>query len=203
MKRQNRWFLLLLFGLAALGAFFYFRPQPVPPPRVLHPTPRQAALAQQHIEGLSEQLTRPARSGPRTLRVSENDLNIYLASNRSLHAQLLSHGVQAVQVTLEEPANVTLRAAITLNGRPQNVQLDGALAPDSQLGLRFTATHAQVGQFPLPSAALTAQANALAARFGRQMAGRLPLAIQSVQVQNKSLLVTGVPITRRAAASPQ
>jgi len=203
MKRRSGWLLLLLVGLAAGGAFLLFRPRPVPAPRVLHPTVRQAALARRHIEGLSQQLTQTSSRGPRTFKVSESDLNVYLASSQSTRRLLSSHGVHAVQVTLEEPANLILRASVDLNGHPQNVQLDGALAPDPQLGLRFTATHAQIGQFPLPAAALATQANALAARFSRQMAGRLPFTIQSVRVHNKSLLVTGIPLNRRVAASPQ
>ncbi len=202
---------LPVLGLAAAGLFLALRSRPVPPPRILHPTTQQAALAQKHMESLQEQFIAPATPSlhaqtPRTLRISEDDLNVYLASSRSARKLLLSRGVQAVQITLQEPSNLSLRASVAVQGRPRNVQLDGTLAADPKLGLRFSATHVQVGRFPLPPAVVTAQANALAKRFERQMAGRLPLAIQSVQVQGKQLVLTGIPVIRppkRVAAIPR
>lgn len=214
--------LLPVLGLAAAGLFIALRPQPVPPPRVLHPTPRQTALAAQHLEVLKEQVKALAAPTPpiqgqtpdkplprrRTLRISEDDLNIYLAGSRSARKLLAARGVQAVQVTLHEPSNLTLNAAVLVHGNPENVQIDGALASDPRLGLRFTATHAQMGRFPLPAAIVTKQANTLARRFAGQISARLPFSIVSVHVQGRQLVLTAVPaaaipITRRAAALPQ
>jgi len=229
LKSKPALLALLLVLPAASALLFLRRPPPVPPPVVLHPTARQAAQAQRHIEGLQRELQQDAappeeapqgrskKGGskkawlapprPRTLRLSEEDLNVYLASNRTARKMLAARGVRAVQLVLSEPANLSIHAAVTVNGRAQNVQFDGALAPDSKLGLRYTATHAQVGRFSLPPAAVTAQANALAARLARQMHGRLPLAVQSIQVQGKTLVIMGIPVSRakgtpRAPASP-
>ena len=114
---------------------------------------------------------------------------------------LAARGVKAVQIILSEPANLTIRAAVLVKGRPQNLQIEGGLAPDPRLGLRFTATHAQVGRFPLPPAVVTTQANALAARLAGRMRGRLPLTVQSVRVQGKMLVLTGV-LVRRGRITP-
>ena len=140
MKRKV-W--LLLLPLGAAGLLYALRPPPVPPPLVLHPTAQQSALAERHLTGLRDQILDPAGRGPRTIRVSQDDLNVYLAGNRTARKLLRSRGVRAVQITLQEPVGLSLRAAVTLQGHPRNVQLDGVLAPDPALGLRFTATHAK------------------------------------------------------------
>lgn len=199
-------FLLLPLGVA--GLLYALRPPPVPPPLALHPTARRAALAERHVEGVKNEVLAPTGHGPRTIRVSEDDLNVYLASSRPVRTLLKSRGVQAVQITLQQPAGLTLRAAVRLQGQVRNVQIDGLLAADPDLGLRFTATHAQVGRVPLPAALLTRQANALAARFSHLLASRMPLSIQSVQVQGHTLVVRGTPVTHsplmpRVAATPR
>ena len=209
MRRKPVLLTLLVLALAAAALLLLRRHPPVPLPVVLRPTVRQAAQAQRHLEALQQQLQpeppqRRALPGrqtaspprPRTLRLSEEDLNVTLAANPAARKMLAARGVKAVQIILSEPANLTIRAAVLVKGRPQNIQLDGGLAPDPKLGLRFTATHAQVGRFPLPPAAVTAQANALAARLAAQMHGPLPLTIQSVQVQGKTLVLTGLLVKR-------
>lgn len=219
MKRRASLLALLAVALAVMALLLLRRPPPVPPPIVLHPTPRQTARATRHMEALQQELQPeeppqkgtgggrqkappPAPPKPRTLRLSEEDLNVYPAGNQGARKLLAARGVKAVQIILSEPANLTIRAAVSVKGRPQNVQLDGGLAPDPKLGLRYTATHAQVGRFPLPPAAVTAQANALAARFARQMRGRLPLVVQSVQVQGKMLVLTGLLVKRTRVGPP-
>ena len=200
MKVKAR-FLLLPLGVA--GLLYALRPPPVQPPLTLHPTAHRAALAARHVESIKDQVMAPTGHGPRTIRVSEDDLNVYLASSRTVRDLLKSRGVQAVQITLQQPAGMSLRAAVTLQGQVRNVQIDGLLAADPGLGLRFTATHAQVGRIPLPAALLTRQANALAAHFSQIMAGRMPITIQSVEVQGHTLVVKGTPVTRRVAATPR
>ena len=236
--RRRAIFALAILGAAALAFFFLRRHPPAPPPVVLHPTPQRLAQAQSDLEAFQKQMTQPEESLPapaipakthrliaprrsaaarravlRTLRVSEEDLNVYLAGNQATRKLLDAHGVRAVQLVLAEPANMTIHAAVALKGRTQNVQLDGTLAPDPKMGLRYNATHAQVGRFSMPSAVVTAQGNALAASLLKKVHGRLPLAIQSVQVQGKMLVLTGILLKRglsphqppapRAAASPQ
>lgn len=223
-------FALVVLGAASL-AFFFLRRHPPAPPVILHPTPQRLGQAQRHLDALQSEVlqpetiplpTRPSEAVPlaahrhtarrgvpaarrpalRTLRVSEDDLNVYLAGNLATRKLLGSNGVRAVQLVLAEPANLTIHAAVALKGHTQNVQIDGSLAPDPKIGLRFTATHAQVGRFPLPPAVVTAQANALAARLLKKVHGRLPLAIQSVQVQGKMLMLTGI-LVRRSLPLPQ
>ena len=215
MKRKPAVFALLAVVLAAFAFLLLRRPPPVPPV-IVQPTPQQAARAQRHWDALQQELQpeeplpRRAQSGrqnalspqTRTLRLSEEDLNVYLAGNQAARKLLTARGVKAVQLILLEPSNLTIRAAISLKGHSQNVQLDGGLAPDPKLGLRYTATQAQVGRLPLPPAVVTAQANALAARFARQMHGRLPLIIQSVQVKGKMLVLTGLLVKRPASPPP-
>lgn len=218
MKRKPVFF-ALLFVLAVVSALLLLRrPPPVPPPVVLRPTSRQAAQAQSDMESLQREWQPEASPPqqvpkshvgrtqslirPRTLRLSEEDLNVYLASNRVARRMLAARGIKTVQIVLSEPAGLTLRAAVIVNKRTQNVQIDGSLAPDSKAGIRFTATRAQVGRFPLPAAVVTAQANAQVARFVRQMHGRLPLLVQSVGVQGRMLVLIGIPL-RQAERSPR
>ena len=175
------------------------RPAPAPPPVVLHPTALQATETQQHLAALSQAAGRPAL-GPRTLRLSENDLNITLASNKSVHQLLAKRGVEAVQIVLQEPDTIVLHAAVRVQGRVQNVQISGTLSPDPKTGIRFAASAAQAGRFPLPGALVNAQANQLTARFSKPLLSRLSLTVQSVSVQKKDLVLTCAPIM---AASPQ
>ena len=218
MKRKP----ILLTLLAVLAAVLVAaavlllgrRPPPVPSPVVLRPTPLQAAQVQRHLDVLQQQLQsdplpppgvppsrRPAPSRQRTLRLTEEDLNVTLAGNKSARKMLAARGVRAVQVILSEPAHLTVRATVLVKGRAQNIQLDGTLAPDPKIGLRYTATHAQVGRFPLPPAAVTAQTDALAARLSGQMSGHLPLTIQGVRVEGKTLVLTGL-LARRISVRP-
>lgn len=215
MKRKPILLTLLAVLVAAAALLLLRRPPPVPPPAVLRPTPLQAAQVQRHLDVLQQQLQpdplpppgvppsrrRPAPPIRRTLRLTEEDLNVTLAGNKSARKMLAARGVRAVQVILSEPAHLTVRATVLVKGRAQNIQLDGTLAADPKIGLRYTATHAQVGRFPLPPAAVTTQADALAAHFAGQMRGHLPLTIQGVRVQGKTLILTGL-LARRAPVRP-
>ena len=214
MKRKPILLTLLAVLVAGSALLLGRRPPAVPPPAALRPTPLQAAQVQRHLDVLQRQLQpdpapppvtapsrRPAPPKPRTLRLTEEDLNVTLAGNKSARKMLAARGVKAVQVILSEPAHLTVRATVLVKGRAQNIQLDGTLAPDPKLGLRYTATRAQVGRFPLPPAAVTAQADALAARLSGQMRGHLPLIVQSVRVQGKTLVLTGL-LARRISVRP-
>lgn len=201
-KRRHKRFAVLgvLLGLlAACGAgWMLLRPAPAPPPVALHPTARQAAQTQQRLASLGQAVAHP-KPGPRTLRLSETDLNVTLASNKSVHQLLTKRGVEAVQIVLQEPDAVVLHAAVRVQGQTQNVQISGTLSPDPKTGLRFAASAAQAGRFPLPPALINAQANQLAARFSQPLLSRLSLTIQSVSVQKKDLILTCLPT---AQASP-
>ena len=195
----------ILLGLFAAGGagWLLLRPAPAPPPVVLHPTARQVTQTQQRLAGLNQAATKP-QPGPRILRLSETDLNVTLASNKSVHQLLTKRGVEAVQIVLGEPNAVVLHAAVRVQGHVQNVQISGTLSPDPKTGLRFTATGAQAGRVPLPAALVNAQANQLAARFSQPLLSRLSLTIQSVSVQKKDLILTCAPALKLPVkASPR
>lgn len=196
----------VLLGLlaAVVTGWLLLRPAPAPPPVALHPTARQVTQTQQRLASLGQAATR-SQPGPRTLRLSETDLNVTLASNKSVHQLLTKRGVQAVQVILQEPNAMVLHAAVRVQGHVQNVQVSGTLSPDPKTGLRFAASAAQAGRFPLPPALVNAQANQLAARFSQPLLSRLSLTIQSVSVQKKDLVLTCLPAAKAASlqsASP-
>lgn len=189
--------LLLFSGLI----WFFLRPGPAPPPVVLRPTVRQAAETQKHLDALRKTVSKPG--GPRTLRLSENDINVALASNPSLKKLLAAHGVKDVQVVLQEPDSVVVHASAAVQGHVHNIQISGAFAPDPKVGVRFTATHAQVGSLPLPAALVTSEANGLAAHFSRQFLSHAALSVQGVYVQKKDLVIVGAPAPSAAKASLQ
>ncbi len=199
MKRKTP-FILLFAALLCGSAWFLLRPSPAPPPVVLHPSAGQIAETQKRLTGLGQAAAKPGNS-PRTLRLSENDLNVTLAGSKPLQKLLTAHGVQAVQVVLQEPDGIILHATATVRGQTQNVQIDGTLAPDPKTGLRFTATNAQVGSLPLPPGVVTSEAGGLADHFARQFLGRLSLSVQGVYVQKKDLVIVGIP-TAPASAAP-
>ncbi len=187
----------VLLGLFAAGGagWLLLRPAPAPPPAALHPTARQAAETRQRLASLGRTATQ-SKPGPRTLRLSESDLNVTLASNKSVHQLLMKRGVEAVQIVLQEPNLVVLHASVRVQGRPQNVQINGILSPDPKTGLRFAATAAQAGRFPLPIALVNAQASQLTARFSHPLLSRLSLTVQSVRIEKKDLVLTCVPISK-------
>ncbi|MGI4787907.1 MAG: hypothetical protein ACRYFS_03550 [Janthinobacterium lividum] len=202
LKRKIPLILLLFLGLI-VAAWIVLRPKPAPAPVLLIPTPRRLAQAETHIAELGKAVSNPGpnlKHNPRTLRLSENDLNVYLAGSKSVRKLLASRGVEAVQIVLAEPANVIVHATVRVNSHPQNIQIDGSLEPDPKTGLRFRASSAQVGSLPLPPSVVTAQANALAAHFTSQLHRSFSISVQSVSVQKKDLVIVGLPI---AAASPQ
>ncbi len=196
-KRKAVLVVLLLAALMSLG-WFFLRPAPAPPPAVLRPTAHQVAETQKHLDTLGKTAARPG-TGQRTLRLSEKDINIALASSASLEKLLAAHGVKAVQIVLQEPDGIVVHASAAVQGHVQNIQISGVLAPDPKLGVRFAATHAQVGRLPLPPALVTSEANGLAAHFSHQLLRHFSLSVQGVYVQKKDLVIVGVPA---AAASP-
>ena len=168
------------------------RPTPAPPPVVLHPSAVQVAAAQKHLAALDQTVLQPGPE-PRPLRLSENDLNVILASSKPLRKLLSSRGVGAVQIVLEEPNVVIVHASVRVQGRKQNVQMSGALTPDPKTGIRFAVSGVRAGRFPLPPALVNAQANQIAARFTLPLLRRLALSVQSVSIEKKELVIVGVP----------
>ena len=211
MNKRSVPVLAALFIVSALGTFFSLRLRPEPPlPAVPHPTARRVAQATQHLELLlqppppSSSTSSPQPVGPRTLRVSEDDLNVTLAGNAAARRQLRAYGISAVQVLLTPPSNLSLRVAMKVQGQPRRVRIDGTLSPDAAQGLRYTVTRAQVGQFLLPPALATTQAQKLVHSFLRRAHQHLPLTVQTVQVADKTLIITGLPTPPATppAASP-
>ena len=178
-------------GCVGLGGWLLVRPTPAPPPFVLHPSAAQVAVAQKRLTTLDQTASRP---GPRTLRLSETDLNVILATSKPVRKMLASRGVGAVQIELQEPNALTIHASVRVQGHVQNVLVSGTLAPDPKNGLRFAVSGVQAGRFPLPPALINAQANQVAARFTQPTLRRLSLTVQSVSVEKKDLVVIGIPI---------
>ncbi len=162
----------------------------------------QVAETQKHLAALGQAVSQPS-AGPRTLRLSENDINVALVSNVGLKNLLTAHGVKNVQVVLQEPDSVLVHASATVQGHVQNIQVSGTLAPDPKTGLRFTATGAQVGSLPLPPGIVTSEASGLANHFARQLLSHFSLTVQGVYVQKKDLVIVGIPRQSSPAASPQ
>jgi len=192
---------LIALGLLLIAgcAWFFLRPSPAPPPVMLRPTAHQVAETQKHLDVLGKAVAKPG-TGPRTLRLSENDINVALAGSPSIKKLLTAHGVKAVQIVLQEPGRVVIHASATVRGQVQNIQISGALAPDPKLGVRFTAANAQVGSLPLPAPIVTAEANGLAAHFSRQLLSHFSLSVQGVYVQKKDLVIVGIPT--QSASTP-
>ena len=206
--------LVVLFLVSVLGGCFYAGLRTAPPPPVVpHPTVQRVAQATHRLEMLFQ--PEPPAAGPhaegprpppkpRTLRVSEDDINVYLAGNAAARALLKSRGVQAVQVVLTPPDAVTLHAIFVLHGQPRPVLIRGILTPNPVQGVNFAATKAQAGHFPLPPGVVSAQAQTILRGFVRRSHHRLPLTVQSLQIVDKTLVVTGLPVSPETlpAASP-
>ena len=197
--RRRAAIVAVCLGCVGLGGWLLVRPTPAPPPVVLHPSAAQVAVAQKRLTTLDQTVSRPS-PGPRTLRLSETDLNVILATSKPVRKMLASRGVGAVQIELQEPNALTIHASVRVQGHVQNVLVSGTLAPDPKNGLRFAVTGVQAGRFPLPPALINAQANQIAARFTQPTLRRLSLTVQSVSVEKKDLVVIGIPIK---PASPQ
>lgn len=204
----------VLVVLAALAVVLIRKP--VPPPEAVTYTPRQAQSAQEHVSAVRAQLFAPdAGAGtPRIptadtdtvqhvhqahgpdlvrLQLSQADLNAYCATNPQVKAMLANHHVQAMQMLLKPPQGITVRATLLRGGHPYNVQIETTVRADPKTGLQVTATGAQVGRLPLPSALLTAQANKVAGQMTGRMRGRLPLTLRDVRVQGDHLVLIGLP----------
>lgn len=197
-----------LFLVSALGGYFYAGLRTAPPPPVVpHPTVQRVAQAAHRLETLFQPALPAAKSHaaraegppappkPRTLRVSEDDINVYLAGNAAARALLKSRGVQAVQIVLTPPNIVTLHAIFVLHGQPRTVQISGVLTPNPEQGVSFAATQAQAGHFPLPPGVVSAQAQTILRGFVRRSHHRLPLTVQSLQIEGKTLVITGLPVS--------
>lgn len=200
--------LAALMAASAVGTILFLRLRPEPPPPVVpRPTAQRVAQAARHLEALTQEtLTQgegPPKAGPRTLRLTEDDINVYLAGSPVARRLLGSHGITAVQVILTPPDGLTLHATVTAQGQPRTVQIDGVIRPDPIQGLSFTATHAQAGRFPLPPSVVTAQAQTVIGGFVRRAHGHLPIQVQSAQIDGKTLLIVGLPVTATPeSASP-
>ena len=198
VKRVASFIGLVLLLCAGSGTWLLTRPLPLPPVR-LHPTVTQIATAQRHLATLNQIATRSGL-GPRTVRLSESDLNVTLSSSKPLQSVLADHGIGAVQIELQEPNVLVIHASMRVHGFWQNVQITGTLVPDPKSGVRFDANRAQAGRFPLPLSFVTAQVDRLAARFSQPLLAHLPLTVQSLSVQKKELVLVGIPLVK---ASPR
>lgn len=195
-----------LFLASTLGGYLYAGLGSAPPPPVVpHPTVQRVAQATHRIETLFQpeppvagphaerRLHTPAK--PRTLRVSEDDINVYLAGNAAARALLKSHGVQAVQIVLTPPDVITLHAIFIMRGQPRTVQISGVVTPNPTQGVNFAATQAQAGHFPLPPGVVSSQAQTILRGFIVRSHHRLPLTVQSLQIEGKTLVITGLPVS--------
>ena len=203
-----------LFLGSVLGGYIYAGLRTAPPPPVVpHPTVQRVAQATHRLDLLFQPAppaarpdaeSPPAPPKPRTLRVSEDDINVYLAGNAAARTLLKSRGVQAVQIVLTPPNVATLHAVFVLHGQPRTVLIRGLLTPNPAQGVNFAATQAQAGHFPLPPGVVSAQAETILRGFVRRSHHRLPLTVQSLQIEGKTLVVTGLPVSPEtpAAASP-
>ncbi len=206
MNKRSVPVLAALFIFSALGTFFSMRLRPEPPaPTVPHPTARRVTQATRHLESIfqppppSSPLSPIREAAPRTLRVSEDDLNVALAGNAAARRQLRAYGISAVQVLLTPPSNLSLRVAMRVQGQPRRVRIDGTLSPDAKQGLRYTVTRAQVGQFLLPPALATTQAEKLVHGVLQRNHQHSPITVQRVQVADKMLIITGLAIPTPAS----
>ena len=205
MSNLSAAFLGGLFLVSMLGGYFYSSLRTAPPPPVVpHPTVQRVAQATHRLETLFQ--TVPPAAGPhaenqhtpiqpRTVRVSEDDINIYLAGNAAARALLKSRGVEAVQIVLTPPNAVTLHAIFVLHGEPRTVQISGLLTPNPTQGVNFAATQAQAGHFPLPPGVVSSQAQTILRGFVHRSHHRLPLTVQSLQIEGKTLVITGLPVS--------
>jgi len=208
-----------LFLVSALGGYLYSGLGTAPPPPVVpHPTVQRVAQATHRLETLFQPAPPAAGSHaegtpaegahapvkPRTLRVSEDDINVYLAGNAAVRALLKSRGVQAVQIVLIPPNSITLHAIFVMRGQPRIVLISGLLTPNPVQGVNFAATQAQAGHFPLPPGVVSSQAQAILRGFIVRSHHRLPLTVQSLQIEGKTLVITGLPVSPETppAASP-
>lgn len=205
MSKLSAAFLGGLFLVSALGGYFYSGLRTAPPPPVVpHPTVQRVAQATHRLETLFQPAPPapgPHAEGPltplkpRTLRVSEDDINVYLAGNAAARALLKSRGVQAVQIVLAPPNSVTLHAIFVLRGQPRTVLISGVLTPNPTQGVNFAATQAQAGHFPLPPGVVSSQAQTILRGFIVRSHHRLPLTVQSLQIEDKTLVITGLPVS--------
>lgn len=204
MNKLPAVFLGSLFLVSTLGGYLFSGLGSAPPPPVVpHPTVQRVAQATHRLETLFQAVppaaAMPAKGPhtppkPRTLRVSEDDINVYLAGNAAARALLKSRGVQAVQVVLTPPDVITLHAIFVLHGEPRTVQISGILTPNPTQGINFAATQAQAGHFPLPPGVVSSQAQTILRGFILRSHHRLPLTVQSVEIEDKTLVITGLPV---------
>ncbi len=210
MNKLPAVFLGSLFLVSTLGGYLFSGLGTAPPPPVVpHPTVQRVAQATHRLETLFQ--PEPPAAGPhakglqakgphtppkpRTLRVSEDDINVYLAGNAAARALLKSHGVQAVQVVLTPPNAITLHAIFILRGQPRTVLISGIVTPNPTQGVNFAATQAQAGHFPLPPGVVSSQAQTILRGFIVRSHHRLPLTVQSLDIEGKTLVITGVPVS--------
>ncbi len=205
MRKLSAVFLGGLFLVSVLGGYFYSGLRTAPPPPVVpHLTVQRVAQATHRLETLFQPTppaAGPQAEGPRpppktrTLRVSEDDINVYLAGNAAARALLKSRGVQAVQIGLVPPNSITLHAIFVMRGQPRTVLISGILTPNPTQGVNFAATQAQAGHFPLPPGVVSSQAQSILRGFVHRSHHRLPLTVQSVEIVDKTLVITGLPVS--------
>lgn len=125
-----------------------------------------------------------------TLRVSQSDVNAYLASDPKSIALLRAHGVHAVSVNFDPPNQITIHAAATFHGMSGNGIVTASLVPDPKTGMRLNIQDARFGR--LPPSALTSAANTIVARVLQTHHAPLGLTIRSAQIVGTELVITGV-----------
>ena len=155
-------------------------------PPLAHPAPPAHPMPPPPVEVTR----RPNGNDQVTMRLSQTDVNAYLASDPKSVALLRAHGVQAVSVNFDPPNQITIHAAADFHGVSGDGIIHAAIVPDPQTGVRLNITDARFGRLPPP--ALTATANSLVNSLLRRQHAPLGLSIRSAQIDGTELVITGV-----------
>jgi hypothetical protein len=228
IRRRRRRVLIFVFSfplvLLAISLYLVLGPQPPRAPVVLPISPQQAAHAEQQINAVQQALTSdaplslsPSSSAAHgkspvqvsqgsqgkqnvSLRLSQADINAYLSGSKKMQLFLHAHGIQAIAVALQTPAQMTITAHAFFHGVTGNALVTANLIPDPQTGVRFAVTAARFGRFPPP--VIKAAAQQIAAQLLKRPHHPIPFHMTSIQVSGSELIMTGTRQTISGNSSP-
>jgi hypothetical protein len=132
-------------------------------------------------------------SGTATIYFAEDDVNILLAGDQHLKSQLAKQGVTDAQVAFNDPNDIEVTGDVLHDGVQKSITINGTLSANGKGSMTFVPTKVYVGALPIPEKSVDSLIQPVIGRVMQQAIPRLPVSVQTVQVKDHEIVVTGTP----------
>jgi hypothetical protein len=161
-----------------------------PEPVVNAPAPSSSATNLQ-IDSQRAVSNTSQGNGIRTIRISDNDINVVLAGDAGVISDMKSKGLTNAHIKFADPSNVSFSATVQKDGHAQSITIDGTLATSTDGDLSYSPHAVRLGALPLPESTFDKLIRRECDGVLKLGIQRLPISVQTVAVKNHQLILSG------------